>query len=582
MSNESPAAILFDELGNPVGVMFDGYAYRLQVEAKLASNVDNFLSSDRSIFGSGVIADRLSQVSASFVGQLTDTFNNNIGQITSGSGSINISNSVLQVSSGTDNTSTVQVFTNSTTKYYPGREIYVQFTAGFTIPTDVNSEQQAGLYDGYNGFFIGYHGTIFGLTIRNLSMDSFVPLSSCNGDLLDGNINSKFTRDNVPEVLNFTFSNVYRIRFGWLGSAPILFQIMAPDGQWVTFHTIRQPNTSSMPGIADPNLPITFEIIKNSSDTNNIQITTSSWDAGIVDSSQSPFRIVPTFSLLNSTSELLDGYASFIGISEDVSTYVSIDITVLSDQISDVNGLLLEWSQDGIIFAYPEKFTILPGLGAFYSFAPRAKYFRLTYTNGPVNQTQFSLTTVYYPVNRSIYVQNLNTDIAAQRATDVVRSVLAAQKTGGINSDYTNLQATDDGILKVISEITDSVNGPVAVKSPFTAAIASDPALVVAISPNNSFTVTTTKPATSVTSSVSGSTSNSNFLPSNGTRLGATIYNDSSALLYIKLGAVASVTDYTIKLFPLSYYEVPYGYTGQIDGIWSNATGFVRISELTS
>lgn len=34
MSSDSPAAIIFDELGNPVGVMFDGYVYRLQVEAK--------------------------------------------------------------------------------------------------------------------------------------------------------------------------------------------------------------------------------------------------------------------------------------------------------------------------------------------------------------------------------------------------------------------------------------------------------------------------------------------------------------------------------------------------------------------
>ena len=34
MSNDSPAAILFDELGNPVGVVFDGYVYRLQTESK--------------------------------------------------------------------------------------------------------------------------------------------------------------------------------------------------------------------------------------------------------------------------------------------------------------------------------------------------------------------------------------------------------------------------------------------------------------------------------------------------------------------------------------------------------------------
>jgi len=35
MSNESPAAILYDALGHPIGVILDGSVYRLQVDAKL-------------------------------------------------------------------------------------------------------------------------------------------------------------------------------------------------------------------------------------------------------------------------------------------------------------------------------------------------------------------------------------------------------------------------------------------------------------------------------------------------------------------------------------------------------------------
>ena len=123
-------------------------------------------------------------------------------------------------------------------------------------------------------------------------------------------------------------------------------------------------------------------------------------------------------------------------------------------------------------------------------------------------------------------------------------------------------------------------HGPVAVTPANTAATPSDRALVVAISPNNSFTVTGAKPATSVTSSVAASLSNTVLLPSNTIRLGATIYNDSSSsLLYLKLGATATTTDFTIKLFPLAYYEVPYGYTGEIDAIWNTASGFARIDE---
>ena len=135
--------------------------------------------------------------------------------------------------------------------------------------------------------------------------------------------------------------------------------------------------------------------------------------------------------------------------------------------------------------------------------------------------------------------------------------------------------------LQTQTSITDSnSNGPAAVKPPSTAAVATDPALVVAISPNNSFNVTAARPSTTNTSSVAATTSNTTILASNALRLGATVYNDSMALLYVKLGSAASLTDFTIKLFPLSYYEVPYGYTGEIDALWSSTGGFARIGEL--
>lgn len=140
----------------------------------------------------------------------------------------------------------------------------------------------------------------------------------------------------------------------------------------------------------------------------------------------------------------------------------------------------------------------------------------------------------------------------------------------------------DSYLLQTSTQISDGYNGPVAVKPPNTAVLASDPALVVAISPNNPITITGTRPSINNTSSVAASLSNVMLLPFNSIRLGATIYNDSFSLLYIKLGNIAAVTDFTIKLFPLCYYEVPYGWIGEIDGIWVGDTGFARISELVA
>lgn len=134
--------------------------------------------------------------------------------------------------------------------------------------------------------------------------------------------------------------------------------------------------------------------------------------------------------------------------------------------------------------------------------------------------------------------------------------------------------------LPFTTGITDGYN-TVAVTPSNTAATSADPALVVAISPNNPITTSTARPSTSVTSSVAGSASSVVLLPANSTRLGATVYNDSSVFLYVKLGTSASTTDFTIKLFPFSYYETPYGYTGNISGVWADTVGFARVDELT-
>ena len=100
-------------------------------------------------------------------------------------------------------------------------------------------------------------------------------------------------------------------------------------------------------------------------------------------------------------------------------------------------------------------------------------------------------------------------------------------------------------------------------------------------------TVTTkeARAATPAQSSVANSTSSVSLLASNANRLGATIYNDDSAggaTLKVKLGATASATSFTVAIKAEGYFEVPFGYTGAIDGIASAATGNARITELTA
>lgn len=85
----------------------------------------------------------------------------------------------------------------------------------------------------------------------------------------------------------------------------------------------------------------------------------------------------------------------------------------------------------------------------------------------------------------------------------------------------------------------------------------------------------------SASTSVAASASNVTLLAANASRRGATIYNDSTVALHLKLGATASTSSFTIKLAADGYYEVPAFYAGIIDGIWASATGNARVTEIS-
>lgn len=82
---------------------------------------------------------------------------------------------------------------------------------------------------------------------------------------------------------------------------------------------------------------------------------------------------------------------------------------------------------------------------------------------------------------------------------------------------------------------------------------------------------------------VSSSATTVTLLASNASRKGFTIYNDSTQILYLKFGAIASSTSFHVKMVADSYYESPAGfiYTGVIDGIWASANGAARVGEFT-
>ena len=87
---------------------------------------------------------------------------------------------------------------------------------------------------------------------------------------------------------------------------------------------------------------------------------------------------------------------------------------------------------------------------------------------------------------------------------------------------------------------------------------------------------------TATLANVSGSASSVTLRAASTSRKGLIIFNDSSAILYVKFGATASTTSFTYRLTPYSTFEMRSPiYQGIVDGIWASATGDARVTELT-
>lgn len=98
---------------------------------------------------------------------------------------------------------------------------------------------------------------------------------------------------------------------------------------------------------------------------------------------------------------------------------------------------------------------------------------------------------------------------------------------------------------------------------------------------SNPATIVTPTSTAATSSTVAAAIASTLLLAANGNRKGGTIWNASTATLYLDLDSAASTAAYAAQLSPGGYYEVPFGYVGDISGIWSAANGSAHVRELT-
>lgn len=141
--------------------------------------------------------------------------------------------------------------------------------------------------------------------------------------------------------------------------------------------------------------------------------------------------------------------------------------------------------------------------------------------------------------------------------------------SSGLNG---RLQRIAQRLTSLIALLPQSL-GPQVKSASLSVTLASDTgSLPVVVIPQVSSTANPTR--------ISISTTNATLLSANTNRIGAIIYNEGSAALFIKLGSNASTTSYTVKLASGAFYVVPDIYTGRIDGVTDTGTGAALATEI--
>jgi len=245
-------------------------------------------------------------------------------------------------------------------------------------------------------------------------------------------------------------------------------------------------------------------------------------------------------STVNSTTTNLGISAVFTGTSEDVSNYADTQVYVFANQASATDGLSLQQSSDGTNWDITDTYTIAANTGKTFSVQPAGRFFRVVYTNGTVAQTAFRLQVIYHRTMAKPSSQRPADGMSNENDLEEMQSW--GMLFNGTTWDRARGDATNGAYVQVKSSPTSG---------------------------------------TATLSNVAASATSVTLLAANAGRKGATIQNDSSAILYVKFGTTASTTSYTIQMAANSYYEVPFAYTGRMDGIWASATGNARITELT-
>lgn len=158
----------------------------------------------------------------------------------------------------------------------------------------------------------------------------------------------------------------------------------------------------------------------------------------------------------NSSTTPLGANGVFTGAAFDAKDFATLSISVKSDQSSAVNGISVQYSQDGTNWDHTHTYTyIAGGNGLSYNLPLEMRYVRVVYTNGAVAQTSFRLQSVMRRTEVPPSVYTLEQGVNDYTVASPTKSVIYGKTTGG-GGGYVAVKVNPSGALT--TEVSGSVS----------------------------------------------------------------------------------------------------------------------------
>lgn len=161
----------------------------------------------------------------------------------------------------------------------------------------------------------------------------------------------------------------------------------------------------------------------------------------------------------NTTASNLGIGATFTGTATDLLSGNGLShavISVFADQDSATDGLVVQFSHDGVLWPdgdHKHEFTVLANVSRSFQLGPEARFFRVTYTNGGTAQTVFHVVTMLKSNISHQTLHRIADPVEDDRDVRLTKSILVAKKP---DTTFVNIGATAGGNLKMSIEEFDA------------------------------------------------------------------------------------------------------------------------------